>query len=78
MTFWQRFAATRAVPGWCGACLHFSNEAASLEASFAAMVTMGSGFASVRASDGLCTLRGVYLSDRAGCGSFARRPGKQG
>jgi hypothetical protein len=78
MTFWQRFAAARAVPGRCGACVHFDNEAATLEASFAAMVTMGSGFASVRAGDGICTLRGVYLSDRAGCASFDRRPAEQG
>lgn len=78
MTFWQRFAATRAVPGRCGACHHFDNEGATLEASFAAMVTMGSGFASVRAGDGICALRGVYLSDRAGCGSFNQRSGKQG
>jgi hypothetical protein len=78
MTFWQRFAARRTVPGRCGACMHFNNEAATLEASFAALVTMGSGFASVRARDGICSLQGVYLSDRAGCGSFVRRPGRQG
>jgi hypothetical protein len=73
VTFWQRLTMRRAVPGCCGACRHFDNEAATLEASFAGLVAMGSGFASVRARDGICTLRGVYLPDRAGCGSFVRR-----
>jgi hypothetical protein len=77
MIFWQRLLAAQGVPGRCGACLHFDNKAATLEANFAAMVTMGSGFASVRAGDGLCKLRGIYLSDRAGCASFAKRPGQQ-
>jgi uncharacterized membrane protein YadS len=30
------------------------------------------------AVDGICTLRGVYLSDRAGCGSFVGRRESQG
>jgi hypothetical protein len=78
MSFWQRLLASQDVPGRCGACRHFDNEDATLEANFAALVTMGSGFASVRARDGFCGLRGVYLSDRAGCASFAGRSGKQG
>jgi hypothetical protein len=78
MSLWQRLMAARDVPGRCGRCRHFDNEGAALEANFAALVTMGSGFASVRAQDGFCGLRGVYLSHRAGCAGFAERPGRPG
>jgi len=36
---------------------------------------MSSGYASVRAEDGLCARRGLYLSARDSCAAFApRRP----
>jgi len=68
----------RAVAGRCGACGHFNNAGATLESAFPGMTTMGSGFASARASDGICTLHDVYLSDRAGCDRFEARAVRQG
>jgi hypothetical protein len=61
---------TYPVAGRCGFCRHFTNDGATLEASFPGLVAMGSGFASVRASDGICRLEGLYLSARAGCHRF--------
>ena len=61
---------TRPVEGRCGGCRYFDNNSATLEASFSGLAAMGSGFASVRASDGICRLKGLYLSARAGCRHF--------
>jgi hypothetical protein len=70
---WHAAGKTPALPGRCGACHQFANDPASLEAAFPGLATMGSGFASVRANDGLCKLRQVYLSDRAGCARFEEK-----
>jgi hypothetical protein len=73
---WRAAVTIPAPPGRCGACRQFANDGTSLETAFPGLVTMGSGFASVRANDGVCKLRGIYLSDRAGCMRFeARRDG---
>ena len=66
----------RAAPAHCcGACAHFDNAPASLEAAFGGLSAMSSGYASVRAEDGLCARRGLYLSARESCAAFApRRP----
>jgi hypothetical protein len=72
---WRAAVTTPPPPGRCGACGHFANDGASVEAAFPGLAAMGSGFASVRANDGVCKLRDIYLPDRAGCGRFdGRRP----
>ena len=52
----------------CRTCAHFDNAPARLEAAFGNLASMSSGFASVRAEDGICGARGLYLSAGAGCG----------
>jgi hypothetical protein len=63
----------RVIPGRCGACSHFENDSAKLEATFLGCATMGSGFSSVRDGDGLCGLHDLDLSNRAGCNRFEVR-----
>lgn len=58
---------TPATSGQCRTCTHFDNAPETLEAEFGNLASMSSGFASVRAEDGLCRARGIYLSARAGC-----------
>jgi hypothetical protein len=54
----------------CRNCRHFENRPDVIEAAFPNLAAMSSGFGSVRGDDGLCGLRGIYLSARAGCGEF--------
>lgn len=54
----------------CGSCRHFDNAPESLEAAFPGLTAMGSGHASVRAADGLCQKRGLYLPPQDLCGKF--------
>jgi hypothetical protein len=54
----------------CAACVHFQNNPAVLEKTFRGLSVMSSGFASVRAQDGLCNQHGIYLSARDGCPDF--------
>jgi hypothetical protein len=54
----------------CGQCAHFCNAPAAMEAVFKGLSAMSSGYASVRAHDGLCHRHGVYLSYRDTCGDF--------
>jgi hypothetical protein len=55
----------------CGACRHFRNEPAYLEAAIPGLSSLSSGAASVRADDGLCLIRERYLSAHASCERFA-------
>lgn len=57
--------------GTCRTCRHFDGDPAAIEAAFPNLASMSSGFGSVRAGDGLCRLRSIYLSGRAGCPSHA-------
>jgi hypothetical protein len=54
----------------CGACAHFRNDAATLEAAFAGLTSLGSARASVRAEDGLCLRHDRYLAATSWCGDF--------
>jgi hypothetical protein len=56
--------------GTCGACTHFRDDPHTIEAMLPGLRAMGSGFASVRGRDGICTLRDVILSHDAGCARF--------
>ena len=67
----QRSPAARS----CAACSHFRSDPRELEASIPGLRSFGSGYASVRADDGLCTVHDRYLSAASFCASFAERPG---
>ena len=51
----------------CRSCAHFDGDPAAIEAAFPNLAAMSSGYAAVRASDGLCRLRGIYLSGGGTC-----------
>jgi len=51
----------------CATCVHFCSEPLDLENAIAGLRSFGSGFASVRADDGLCVLHDRYLSAAAHC-----------
>jgi len=54
----------------CLWCTHFRNDGKFLEAAFAGLPSLGSGFASVRADDGICLRHDRYLSARSSCPDF--------
>ena len=54
----------------CGRCVYFENDPAALEQAFPGLTSMGSGYASVRAEDGLCRRHDLYLSAHDHCASF--------
>ncbi len=57
----------------CGRCAHFQNDPAALEKTYPGLTAMSSGYASVRAQDGICDYHGIYLSARDSCPSFLVR-----
>jgi hypothetical protein len=57
----------------CMGCVHFRNCPDYLEAEIPGLKTMGSGHASVRKDDGICTLLDLYLSADAWCEQFTAR-----
>jgi hypothetical protein len=59
----------------CGSCVHFRNDPAYLEAVFPGLTSLSSGYASVRADDGLCARHELYLSAGAWCRDHVRRGG---
>jgi hypothetical protein len=50
--------------------MHFRADPLTIEALLPELRALGSGFASVRASDGICVLRDIILSPSAGCARF--------
>jgi hypothetical protein len=57
----------------CGACVHFRNDGAFLEAAFAGLTSLGSADASVRVEDGLCLRHDRYLGARSWCADFVQK-----
>jgi hypothetical protein len=57
----------------CVHCVHFQNDPALLEGAFPGLTAMSSGYASVRAQDGLCRLHGIYLCAWDRCPHFVSR-----
>jgi hypothetical protein len=57
----------------CARCTHFDNDPGALEAAFPGMRAMGSGFSSVRDSDGICRRHGIYLAATDSCPEFQLR-----
>lgn len=55
----------------CGLCRHFRNDARYLETAIPGLSSLSSASASVRADDGICTLRERYLSAHGACTDFA-------
>jgi hypothetical protein len=58
----------------CGACVHFINDPARIEALIPGLATMGSARASVRANDGICAEHDRIVIARDWCGRFSPRP----
>lgn len=54
----------------CARCVHFLSEPAALETIYPGLTAMGSGYASVRAQDGLCQKHDIYLPSEDRCASF--------
>jgi hypothetical protein len=54
----------------CLGCIHFRNDPAYLESVIAGLTSLGSGYGSVRADDGLCLRHDRYLSAHSWCADF--------
>ncbi len=54
----------------CLDCAHFCNAPALMEDEIPGLQVMGSGWASVRASDGLCGKHDIYLAGYYACEDF--------
>jgi hypothetical protein len=63
----------RAGAPYCRDCAHFRNDPAYLERVFPGLTSLSSGYASVRAEDGLCLRHDRYLGARCWCADFAAR-----
>jgi hypothetical protein len=72
---WPRspVSAAAAEPNRCEHCAHFCNDPFRIEAAFPGLTAMSSGSADVRACDGLCARRGIYLGFDSGCDLFVGR-----
>jgi hypothetical protein len=55
----------------CLGCIHFRNDPAYLETVITGLTSLGSGYGSVRADDGLCLRHDRYLSAQSWCADFA-------
>ena len=58
----------------CGACQHFLDHPAGIEAAIPGLSAMGSAHASVRSDDGLCATRDRIASPRDQMPCFEARP----
>ncbi|HEX3897193.1 MAG TPA: hypothetical protein VHW73_13365 [Rudaea sp.] len=58
----------------CERCVHFERDPLAIERAVPGLNVMSSGFASVRADDGLCRHHDRHVSARATCATFAARP----
>jgi hypothetical protein len=59
----------------CGVCRHFRGDAQTVEAMLPGLLSFGSGFASVRGTDGICRLRDIMVPSAATCARFAAADG---
>lgn len=56
----------------CGSCRHFCNDPELLECQlFPGLSSLGSGRGSVKAQDGVCSMKGLYLSFYDLCPEFS-------
>jgi hypothetical protein len=61
-------------PARCETCKHFRNDPAYIEQTFKGLTSFSSGYASVRADDGLCTFHDMYLAADCFCPHYGERP----
>ncbi len=54
----------------CRYCAYFRSEPKEIEAEIPGLRVLGSGYASVRAGDGLCRRHGRYLPATAACRDY--------
>jgi hypothetical protein len=57
----------------CATCVSFRSDPFELESAIAGLRSFGSGFAAVRANDGLCARHDRYLSALACCAQHELR-----
>jgi len=57
----------------CSGCHHFRGDALFVENQTPGLQTLSSGFAAVRAGDGICSVHLRYLSANARCDRFQAR-----
>src|SRR6266403_4286519 len=58
----------------CGNCRHFFNASPAIESALPGLSSLSSGYASVRADDGVCSLHDRYIAAESLCGRHAARP----
>jgi hypothetical protein len=58
---------SEADPRACRTCRHFDQRAAVIESSLPGLHALSSAYGSVRAGDGLCSLRERYAADSSVC-----------
>jgi len=63
-------SSASAVAACCLNCAHFERDARAIEAAFPGLRALSSGFASVRADDGLCARHDRYVAGTARCAQF--------
>jgi fructose-bisphosphate aldolase class 1 len=56
----------------CRTCRHFLSVPMTIEAAVPGLASLSSGYASVRADDGLCALHDRYVAARSVCDSYSR------
>jgi hypothetical protein len=54
----------------CIQCRYFRNSPQYLETVFKGLITLGSGYGSVRCEDGICLLNDRYLAANRSCDQF--------
>jgi len=66
----------RAADAWqsrcCLGCRHFNHAPAALEAALPGLSSLSSGYAAVRADDGICAIHDRYVAGSSVCAQYAR------
>jgi hypothetical protein len=57
----------------CGSCRYFCESPHEIESQMPGMRSLGSGFAAVRATDGICRRHERYLGAASHCADYERR-----
>jgi hypothetical protein len=63
-----------ATPHRCADCLHFNGSPLDVEAALPGLASLSSGYAAVRAADGLCALHDRYVAASSRCALIALPP----
>jgi hypothetical protein len=57
----------------CANCRHFFNASPAIESALPGLSSLSSGYASVRADDGVCSVHDRYVAAESVCGRHAAR-----